>query len=63
MERERFDIVLMDIQMPGLDGFETTGHIREKLGFSAACLPVVALTATMLSDTEQRARAAGSQSR
>jgi two-component system, sensor histidine kinase and response regulator len=56
--RERFDIALMDIQMPNMDGFETTRRIREDLGLSAARLPVVALTATTLSDTERRAKAA-----
>jgi two-component system, sensor histidine kinase and response regulator len=56
--RERFDIALMDIQMPEMDGFETTQRIRGELGLSPAQLPIVALTATTLADTEHRAKAA-----
>jgi len=58
LARERFDIALMDIQMPGMDGFETTRRIREELGLSASRLPIVALTATSLSDIDRRAKAA-----
>jgi CheY-like chemotaxis protein len=56
LARERFDIALMDIQMPGMDGFETTRRIREELGLSASRLPIVALTATSLSDIDRRAK-------
>lgn len=41
---ERFDIVLMDLQMPEMDGFEATRVIRKKLGQAAP--PIVALTAS-----------------
>jgi CheY-like chemotaxis protein len=36
------DMVLMDVQMPVMDGFEATGHIRHELGLK---LPVLAMTA------------------
>jgi PAS domain S-box-containing protein len=58
LAQERFDIALMDIQMPEMDGFETTRRIRDELGLPATLLPIVALTATSLSDSERRAKAA-----
>ncbi len=53
--RERvYDLVLMDIQMPEMDGYEATRIIRRELGIGADTLPIVALTASVL--LEQRAR-------
>jgi PAS domain S-box-containing protein len=54
-----FDLVLMDIQMPVMDGFEASWRIRHELGISARTLPIVALTATALTDEHRRAEAAG----
>ncbi|HLL25551.1 MAG TPA: PAS domain S-box protein, partial [Kofleriaceae bacterium] len=52
-----YDIVLMDLQMPVLDGFDATERIRRGLGLTA--LPIIALTAGTLSSEQQRALAAG----
>jgi CheY-like chemotaxis protein len=41
---ERFDLILMDLSMPGMDGFATTALIRQQPG-AAGRLPIVALTA------------------
>ncbi|MEN9382911.1 MAG: hypothetical protein RL323_54, partial [Pseudomonadota bacterium] len=47
-----FDAVLMDLQMPVMDGFAATAHIRQGLGLAA--LPIIAMTANAL-DSDRRA--------
>ncbi len=54
LEREAFDLVLMDVHMPNLGGFETTAMIRESEKGTDRHLPIVALTAlAMKGDREQ----------
>ena len=50
---EKYDLVIMDCQMPGMDGYETTQAIR-KLDNEAANLPIVALTADAMQGTRER---------
>lgn len=57
---QRFDAVLMDISMPGIDGLAATGRIREGQGASAAS-PILALTAHAGREEIARFRAAGIQ--
>ncbi|MDR7296643.1 signal transduction histidine kinase/CheY-like chemotaxis protein [Pelomonas aquatica] len=52
-----FDLVLMDVQMPVLDGLAAARHIRAELGLTA--LPILALTAGALLSERQRALDAG----
>ncbi len=53
-----FDLVLMDVQMPGLDGFGATRQIRA-LPDGKGALPIVAMTANALKGDEQRCLEAG----
>ncbi|MBP9212888.1 MAG: PAS domain S-box protein, partial [Bacteroidetes bacterium] len=55
----QYDLVLMDIQMPGIDGFETTRRIRADQEGSMRSVPIVAMTASVLHDPETRAMNAG----
>ena len=56
-----FDLVLMDCQMPELDGFETTKHIRqqEKLNQPSSHLTIIALTANAMAGDREKCLVAG----
>jgi len=55
METQKADLIFMDLQMPGLNGFEVTEHLR-KLGFS---IPIIAVTASAITDKKERCLSAG----
>jgi two-component system, sensor histidine kinase and response regulator len=57
-EKEPFHLVLMDIQMPGMDGFEATRTIREKEKSTGKHIPIVAMTAHALKGDQDRCMAA-----
>ena len=54
-----FVCVLMDVQMPEMDGFECTAMIRDKEKITGVHLPIVAMTAHAMSGDEARCLAAG----
>jgi CheY-like chemotaxis protein len=56
---QEFDVVLMDIQMPELDGFEATARIRQREPEGAARLPIIGLTAHGLAGDRERVLAGG----
>jgi signal transduction histidine kinase len=55
--RDDFDLVLMDVQMPVMDGYEATRRIRDDLGLVG--LPIIALTAGVFQTERDKALAAG----
>ena len=54
-----YDLILMDINMPGIDGFETTSIIRELIGEYFQKVPVIALTASTEHHVSSRITACG----
>ena len=53
MPADYFDMILMDIQMPGLDGYEATKQIRH-LGDSRAQIPIIAMTANAFDEDRKK---------
>ena len=58
-DRDYFDAVLMDIQMPGIDGYEAARSIRKMHDYEHAQLPIIAMTANAYEEDMEKARSAG----
>jgi signal transduction histidine kinase/CheY-like chemotaxis protein len=59
LEKDNYDLVLMDVQMPEMDGLEATAAIRKKEGASGKHVRVIALTAHAMKGDQERCLAAG----
>jgi CheY-like chemotaxis protein len=59
LDASRFDLVLMDIEMPEMNGYETTKEIRNRERLSGLHLPIVALTAHAMKGDQARCFEAG----
>jgi CheY-like chemotaxis protein len=59
LEQEHFDLILMDIQMPGKNGIDATIEIRKMANESKRNIPIIALTATHMKGEEQKYLSAG----
>ncbi len=59
VEKQRFDAVLMDVQMPEMDGLEATLAIRERERTSGGHVPILAMTAHAMKGDEERCLGAG----
>ena len=54
-----YDIILMDIQMPKMDGYTATQTIRNLSDQEKACIPIIAMTANAFEEDKRAALAAG----
>jgi two-component system, sensor histidine kinase and response regulator len=54
LERQQFDLILMDVQMPVMDGVETTAAIRQRESASGEHIPIVAMTAHAMAGDRQK---------
>lgn len=57
LEQNKYDLILMDCQMPEMDGYETTSAIRQNLKFRN--IPIIAMTANAMKGDQERCQQAG----
>jgi len=59
LQQQSFDVVLMDVEMPEMNGFQATMAIREREKLSGKHIPILAMTAHAMKDDKERCLAAG----
>lgn len=57
--KKEYDLILMDVQMPNLDGYDTTKEIRKREGQTNKRIPIIALTASALAEDSKKCLEAG----
>lgn len=58
-EKNDYDLILMDIQMPEMDGYQATKHIRQNDNVNKSKIPIIAMTAHAMKGEDQKAIIAG----
>lgn len=59
LKEEKYDLLFMDMRMPGIDGFKTARFIRDEMDIKESDMPIVIVSAAPLSDEWQKYRKAG----
>ena len=59
LQKNDYDIILMDVQMPEMDGIEATRKIRQQENNNAPAIPIIALTASVMNEDQQLCYDAG----
>jgi len=59
VEKDSYDFILMDVQMPEMDGLQATTAIRERESMTGGHIPIVAMTAHALKGDRERCLMAG----
>ena len=59
LKAKDYDLILMDLQMPEMDGYQATKHIREQLNGPKASIPIIAITAHALAGESDKCIAIG----
>jgi CheY-like chemotaxis protein len=59
LKEEKYDLLFMDMRMPGIDGLKTTRFIREEMGISESDMPVIFISAASMNEDFQKFKNAG----